>query len=172
MQWVQLRLHQYWQWCNMVYKRPPLPRFNKLLSTLEVNKWNRPSLPIAYVPRQPPARLAPVNPGPKQPPPSADVEKERPVKEKPDYVRNRAVDQDLLAFKTKVKKIRLCLAVAGPGKTPADPPKADNGNELCIAFQINGGCYGNCERRSTHRTLSAAEKTRLTALLTAGASNL
>jgi len=43
----------------------------------------------------------------------------------------------------------------------AAQPLADDNSPLCLSFHFKNGCWSNCARKATHRTLTVSEKQRL-----------
>jgi hypothetical protein len=43
----------------------------------------------------------------------------------------------------------------------ASVPTAEDGTSLCMSYHLRNGCWSNCARRATHRTISASEKQRI-----------
>ena len=112
----------------------------------------------------PPAAAPPPTPAPAPLPAASDSGKVKKV-----YKRNENTDEDLTKFKTRNCSVTKIINAVGnllPLPTTAD------GQTLCLAWQINGGCTTSCKRAALHQPLTPTKMQKTLEFCTKGVETL
>jgi hypothetical protein len=132
------------------------PNYMELIQKISVKDDWEPYIPARYLPRQQPAARPPTGaPAGANPSGSGGAA----AGGSRDRVTNPSVDP---VFANRTSDGVSIGDARRRGEEIGRPiPKTSNGTEVCLSYHILGFCWSTCNRKSTHRTLSAPEKSAL-----------
>jgi hypothetical protein len=166
LRWLQLRFQEYWAEAEIVLGEVSPPNFRLLYEAIRYKQWHRPEIPASYLqtPKRPrPTEASGGTSGGTTPGKKAAAPAPAAAAIKHSYLRNEHPESDLMAKGQSMGRITVFLKIAG-----GSAPKADTGQEVCLAYHTKGGCYEDCARAKGHAKLNAAELARVTAYIDKG----
>lgn len=144
-------------WFHNQYSAAPAldpPNYDELIQKIQLQDTWEPRIPTRHLPRATPTPQAPA-------PPRADPRNSLGGETggRREHVTNPSVDP---AFQGRTSSGITIGEARRRGEENNRPvPKTSNGTELCLSYHILGFCWTTCNRKTTHRSLSATEKTAL-----------
>ena len=141
LRWLQLRFHEYWLDLDHTLGNVEPPRFAILYDAIRYKQWIRPQIPPTYL-ATPKKRTAKSTTSTATRSGTTTTTK----KDEAVYAANPNRIQKLIERGATVGKITTFLKAAGTDDTPAQIPKTEAGEEMCLSWHLKGGCYSNCQR--------------------------
>ena len=166
LRWVQLQMASYFRGIS-TRRHLPLPTFEYLHDVVQQRTFHLlPPMPSRYITTTTPAAAPrssgnpPTNPNSSTPSTSGGAAEVGPSNRDPGQrVANpNPIEQFTRAYTAAGRSLSSIR-----GNAPSTTDRNTNTPvDLCLSYQLRGGCYSNCQRSSTHRPLTAPERRLMT----------